>query len=125
MSDATIYLVGISSNSLFSMGVMSYLRRPLRLALIDLCGTADRATFWCAFSNVISFLFPLLFMLSYRPFWPTPSDSWLWVFSETFMLGVLGLVFPMVFLGILMGCFSSRGEVSLIGQKQLDPSRSS
>jgi len=125
MSDATVYLVGIGANCVFSFGAMSHLRRPLRLALIDLSGTADRASFWCAFSDVISFLFPLLFMLSYRPFWPTPSDSWLWVFSETFMLGLLGLIFPLVFLGILMGCFSSRGEIPAIAQKQSDMSRSS
>jgi hypothetical protein len=44
-----------------------YLARHLRSLLIELCGTAERANFWMAFSNVTLVLVPLIFALDYRP----------------------------------------------------------
>lgn len=109
MSDVTVFVLGVSTISVFSFGVMAYLRRPLRLALTDLCGTADRASFWCAFSNLTLFLFPLLLMLNYRPVW-SAGMAWPWALSEIFMLGLLGFVVPLFFLAIVVGCFSCRGD---------------
>ena len=40
---------------------------PMRILLVDLCGSAERANFWTAFSNVTVALVPLLFALNYHP----------------------------------------------------------
>jgi hypothetical protein len=115
MSEPTIFALGISGASLFSVGVMIYLHRPLRSVLTDLCGTADRASFWCAFSNITLFLLPLLFMLDYRPDEP-PNSAWLWSLAEIFKRGLLGLSLTVVVLGIVMGSFIRRGDVRPIAQ---------
>jgi hypothetical protein len=117
MSDATIFALGITGTSAFSVGVMSYLYRPLRSVLTDLCGTADRASFWCAFSNITLFLLPLLFMLDYRPD-ASSNEIWLWSLAEIFKRGLLGLALTVVGLGIVMGSFIRRTDVPSIAQRR-------
>jgi hypothetical protein len=117
MSDATVFALGITGASAISVSVMAYLHRPLRSVLTDLCGTADRASFWCAFSNITLFLLPLLFMLDFRP--EDPSNSvWLWSLAEIFKRGLLGLSLTVVVLGIVMGSFIRRGDVRPIAQQR-------
>jgi hypothetical protein len=52
---------------LVSTGVVFYVAKHLRLLLIELCGTTERANFWLAFSNVSLVLVPTIFALDYRP----------------------------------------------------------
>jgi TRAP-type mannitol/chloroaromatic compound transport system permease large subunit len=112
MSEPTIFTLGISGTVLISMGVMTYLQRPLRSVLTDLCGTADRASFWGAFSNITLFLLPLLFLLGYRPE-DAPGAAPLWSFAEVFERGLLGLALTVVVLGIVMGSFIRRVDARL------------
>jgi hypothetical protein len=116
MSEPTIFALGISGASAISVAVMFYLHRPLRSVLTDLCGTADRASFWCAFSNITLFLLPLLFMLDYRP--EESNSIWLWSLAEIFKRGLLGLSLTVVVLGIVMGSFIRRGDVPSIAQQR-------
>jgi hypothetical protein len=117
MNEPTIFALGVGGASLISVGVMVYLHRPLRALLTDLCGTADRASFWCAFSNITLFLLPLLFMLDY-----TPDDSsnliWLWPLAEIFKRGLLGLSLTVVVLGIVLGSFIRRCDVRSIAPQR-------
>jgi hypothetical protein len=113
MSEPTIFATGILGIAALSVGVMSYLHRPLRAVLTDLCGTADRASFWCAFSNITLVLMPLLFMLDYRPE-ETPGSLWVWSLAEVFKRGLVGLSITVVVLGIVMGSFIRRGDVHSI-----------
>jgi hypothetical protein len=117
MSEPTIFALGVSGASAISVAVMVYLRRPLRALLTDLCGTADRASFWCAFSNITLFLLPLLFMLDY-----TPDDSstliWLWPLADILKRGLLGLSLTVVVLGIVLGSFIRRCDVRPIAQQR-------
>ena len=46
---------------------LEYVAKHLRSLLIQLCGTAERANFWLAFSNVSPVLVPLIFALDYKP----------------------------------------------------------
>ncbi|HEY4837636.1 MAG TPA: hypothetical protein VIH72_03455 [Candidatus Acidoferrales bacterium] len=110
MSEPTIFALGISGASAISVGVMFYLRRPLRALLTDLCGTADRASFWCAFSNITLFLLPLLFMLDYSPD-DSSNSIWLWPLANIFKRGLLGLSLTVVVLGIVLGSFIRRCDV--------------
>ena len=52
MTAVTVFLADVGVTSGVSLIVVAYLRRPLRAILADLCGTAERAKFWSAFSNV-------------------------------------------------------------------------
>lgn len=117
MREPTIFALGISGASAISVGVMFYLHRPLRSVLTDLCGTADRASFWCAFSNITLFLLPLLFMLDYRPE-ESAGAIWLWPLAEIFKRGLLGLSLTVVVLGIVMGSFIRRGDVRSIAHQR-------
>jgi hypothetical protein len=117
MSDPTIFARGISGTSALSVGVMVYLHRPLRSVLTDLCGTADRASFWCAFSNITLFLLPLVFMLDFRPE-ESSNSIWLWSLAEIFKRGLLGLSLTVVVLGIVMGSFIRRSDVRSIASQR-------
>lgn len=45
--------------------VCAVLTRPLRRLLLELCGTAERARFWVAYSDVMIFLAPLVFIVAF------------------------------------------------------------
>jgi len=47
--------------------VVRYMRPFLRKALLDLCGTEDRAQFWTAFSNILLIGLPMIIALNYQP----------------------------------------------------------
>jgi hypothetical protein len=117
MHASTIFAVGLLLISAFSVSVIAYLNRPLRSVLTDICGTQDRASFWCAFSNITLFLFPLLFMLDYRPDESSVS-AWLWYLADLAERGLLGLVLTVVVLGIVMGSFIRRCDARSIAQSR-------
>lgn len=110
MNDPIIFALGIGFASALSVVAMAYLHRPLRAVLIDLCGTADRAAFWCAFSNITLFLFPLILMLDYQPD-ATSSHMWLWMLAAILKRGLLGLAISVIALGFVIATFIRRGEI--------------
>ena len=67
MTETTQYLTGLGMSLVISFVVVIYLRPHLRAILVELCGTAERAAFWVAFTNIAVCLFPLVFAI-YR--WP-------------------------------------------------------
>jgi hypothetical protein len=67
MTLASVFLVDLALTVLICTAIVLYLARHLRSLLIELCGTAERANFWMAFSNVTLVLVPLIFALDYRP----------------------------------------------------------
>jgi hypothetical protein len=97
-SGAAVFLVGLALTSVLSFIVALYLNRHIRNLLTDLCGTQERADFWRAFTNVVLFLFPLLFVLNYRP----DDILWIWNLSSELMRGLLGLVMTVLVLGIVI-----------------------
>lgn len=100
MSDPIIFSLGIAAASGLSVATLVHLHRPLRAILTDLCGTSDRASFWCAFSNITLFLVPLIFMLDYQP--EPSSGEWLWVLAAVVKRGILGLTITVVTLGFVI-----------------------
>lgn len=65
MSIVDVYLAGAITTLLITMIEVIYFRKPLHAILVDLCGTAERANFWRAFSNVTFALIPLVFALEH------------------------------------------------------------
>ena len=70
MSTTLVFITDVCVTLFVCIGLVSYVRTNLRSLLIEFCGTAERANFWLAFSNVSLVLVPLIFALDYRPeFW--------------------------------------------------------
>ncbi|HYL62652.1 MAG TPA: hypothetical protein VE077_08515 [Candidatus Methylomirabilis sp.] len=67
MTSATAFLVGAVFAAIICVGIVAYLKNHLRLLLIELCGTAERASFWLALCNVTLVAIPVIFVLGYRP----------------------------------------------------------
>ena len=67
MNPITVYLTGLGLSAVFALSAVLYLRPHLRRILVDLCGTEPRADFWCAFTNVVLVLVPLVFALHATP----------------------------------------------------------
>jgi hypothetical protein len=67
MTIARLYLLDLGVTLVVSILVLAYLRGPLQSILTDLCATAERASFWTAFSIVTLLLVPLIFAMNYQP----------------------------------------------------------
>jgi len=69
MSPTVVFLSDLTLAVLVCTGVVFYVAKHLRLLLIELRGTTERANFWLAFSNVslVLVLVPTIFALDDRP----------------------------------------------------------
>ena len=67
MNTIVSFLIEVALTLLISSLLIRYLRPFLRKILVDLCGTADRAQFWLAFSSILLMGMPVLFALNYSP----------------------------------------------------------
>jgi hypothetical protein len=67
MSLTGVFLLDLVLTVIVSLGMLSYLSKHLRVLLVELCGTTERARFWLAFSNIALILVPLILALDYRP----------------------------------------------------------
>lgn len=67
MTPENVFFLDVLLAALICIVVVMYVKNHLRSLLIELCGTAERASFWLAFCNVALVLVPLIFALSYEP----------------------------------------------------------
>jgi len=67
MSPTSVFVGDLTLTVLVCMAIAAYTTKHLRSLLIELCGTAERANFWLAFSNISLILVPLIFALDYKP----------------------------------------------------------
>jgi hypothetical protein len=67
MNPTVALLSDVALAVVLSVGIVAYVKGHLRTLLIEICGTAERASFWLAFSNVTLVLVPLIFVLDYKP----------------------------------------------------------
>jgi len=67
MNVSLLFATGLLCTVALSTAVVSYIRQPLRRLLVELCGNAERAEFWTAFSALSVGLVPLIFALGYTP----------------------------------------------------------
>ena len=110
MGIVTTFLAGLGITLASTVLVVVYLQGPLKTILIDLCGTAERARFWTAFSNVTLVLIPAIFALHHHP----ENGSFP---SMVFELGaqlegaLSGLVVSIVVLGLVLSAFIPRRTI--------------
>src|SRR5205085_11984384 len=98
------FVTGLTLTLCISILIVVYLRRPLLQLLTDLCGSAERAAFWTAFSAVTVGLVPVIFALAQEP----AQDSKLPVFleiAEQLKWGLIGMVISVLLLGWIVGRF--------------------
>lgn len=67
MTQTSVFLIDLTLTLSICVGVVGYVAKHLKSLVVELCGTAERASFWLAFSNVSLVLIPLIFALDYRP----------------------------------------------------------
>ncbi len=96
------FACGVGTTLLTAFLVVRYLHGPLRTQLRELCGNADRAEFWTAFSNVTVILTPAIFAMLVDPLAGTPA---LLAIITQLRWGLVGLVFSVLMLGWILGRF--------------------
>lgn len=109
MSRTTAFLAGLAFLSLACMGIVAYVSKHLRTLLIELCGTAERASFWLAFSNVSLVLVPLIFAISYKPE-SGPDTTVVFEMAAQLKYGLIGFVTTLSFLAIILFRFIPRAK---------------
>src|SRR5213082_1237144 len=67
MHPTAAFLTDVGLVAVLSLALVAYVKPHLNALLMELCGTAERARFWLAFSNVTLVLVPLIFALDYKP----------------------------------------------------------
>jgi hypothetical protein len=110
MTPVVVFLAGLTLTMGVVFLVLLYLQSPLQAILTDLCGAAERARFWTAFSNITLFLVPFVLALDHRP---TPNDiqSGVFAISDQVESAVNGLIVSTVILGIVLSWHISRSPL--------------
>jgi uncharacterized membrane protein YhaH (DUF805 family) len=107
MSPTVIFAVGVAGTGAACLGVILYFAPHLRKLLIELCGTAERADFWLAFSNVMLFLVPVIFAL-----WVPPDSgqdvSAIVQVAAQLKWALAGLVISVLSMGIVLSAYIPR-----------------
>ena len=109
MNPVSLFLTGVAVTALLSIAVVWYLKPSLQDVLVDLCGTANRASFWTAFSTVTVALTPMMFALHYRPDAGAPHA----VFEIGTQLewALAGLLLSVILLGVVLAKFIPRESI--------------
>jgi hypothetical protein len=109
----TVYAYLLSVLALFatSIGVVIFLRRPLALVLVELCGGEHRADLW---SRLLAAVVPLTSLFFSLLFSPTKDATELQVALRVARSGLLGLLVSlgvlMFFLLVFVGRYESRED---------------
>jgi hypothetical protein len=107
MTVSLVFGCGLAITLLAAFAVVRYLSGPLRTQLKELCGNADRAQFWTAFSNVTVVLTPAIFAMLVDPSAGPGIPALLAVVGQV-RWGLIGLVGSVLMLGWILGRFISR-----------------
>jgi hypothetical protein len=111
MNAVSNFLIGLALTMGAVFFALLYLRKPLQAILADLCGTAERARFWAAFSNVTLFLVPFVLALDHR----ADSDagqSMIFAISGQMESAIIGFVVSVVVLGFVLSTFIARNRLA-------------
>jgi len=103
MNPVGLFLIGVSVTATLSVAVVWYLKPSLQEVLVDLCGTATRASFWTAFSTVTVALTPMMFALHYRPDAAAPHA--VFEIGSQIEWALAGLLLSVLLLGIVLAKF--------------------
>jgi uncharacterized membrane protein YhaH (DUF805 family) len=109
MNPTMAYLAGVGLVTVLSVGLVAYVKTHLKALLVELCGTAERASFWLAFSNVTLVLVPLIFALDYRP--ESGSDrNLIFEMGAQLKYAIIGFVVALSSLAVILFRFIPRSN---------------
>jgi uncharacterized membrane protein YhaH (DUF805 family) len=116
MNPTTAFLVDIGVVAILSAGLVAYVKSHLKTLLVELCGTAERASFWLAFSNVTLVLVPLIFALDYNPEFG-PDRNFVFEMATQLKHAIIGFVIALSLLAIVLFRFIPRNKANApVGQ---------
>ena len=115
MSATTVFALGSLGTLAVGVGVVWYLRRPLRNILIELCGNEQRAEFWTAFSAVVLGVVPVIFAIACRPA-PGPDTPAVFELADQLKWGLIGLTGSVLMVGWVVGRSIVRWEARAAGK---------
>jgi uncharacterized membrane protein YhaH (DUF805 family) len=107
MSVSLLFAIGLLCTLAVSGAVVGYIRQPLRRLLVELCGNAERAEFWTAFSAITIGLVPLIFALGYTPSLAAGAAAVMEVGNQL-RWALIGMVASVLALGWIVGRFIPR-----------------
>lgn len=117
MSLSVAFLLDIVFAALLFVGIVTYVKKHLKTLLVELCGTAERASFWLAFSNVTLVLVPLIFALDYKPEFG-PEKTAIFEMATQLKYALIGFVITLGSLALVPFRFIPREKNNLAGAPQ-------
>lgn len=105
MNAPVIFSFGMAATFGAALTVVAYLNKPLHQLLIELCGTAERAAFWAAFSNVALVVTPLIFAATCTPSARQPA---VFAIATQLKWSFVGLLLALVVIAWAMSRFIPR-----------------
>jgi hypothetical protein len=111
MSPTIAFLFDVALAVATSVGIVVYVKKHLRSLLIELCGSAERANFWLAFSNVTLVLVPLIFALDYK-LKLGPDKNLVLEMAAQFKYALIGSIITLGILAFVMFRFIPRDRAS-------------
>lgn len=109
MNPTVAFLTDIVFVAILSLGLVRYVKPHLNALLVELCGMAERASFWLAFSNVTLVLVPLIFALNYEPEF-APNRNVIFEMATQLKYALIGFVTAFSFLAIILFRFVPRDK---------------
>ncbi len=112
MNPITAFLVDVGLVAVLSVGLVAYVKRHLHTLLIELCGSAERASFWLAFSNVTLVLVPLIFALDHKPEFG-PDRNFVYEMATQLKHAIIGFVIALSSLAVILLRFIPRDKANV------------
>jgi hypothetical protein len=112
-----IFIADLFLTILVCAGVVLYIRVHLTPLVTELCGSATRAQFWLAFSNITLVLVPVIFALSAEPEL-VPGKPSTFAMAEHLKLSLLGLASSLAVLAVVLVSFIRRFPVSPVPERE-------
>jgi hypothetical protein len=110
VSASVVFICGLAITLLVSLAVVVYLKSPLQRILIQLCGNAERAAFWSAFSSVAISIVPALFAIQAHPDAGSPAPA-IFELADQLKWGLAGLVLTLTITAWVIGRFIARTPI--------------
>ena len=104
MNVVYLFLIEVFISLLPSFLIVIFWSKPLRLILLDLCGTEARAEFWLVYSNLMLLITPLLFVFIFGLSSKSEGVDFLFL-KYAFGCAMFGDFFSMLVIGLQISKF--------------------
>jgi hypothetical protein len=110
-----VFAIGLGVSLMLCLLVVSYLNKPLKRILVELCGTEERATFWVQITHLSFVLMALLMALGYQP---DAEQVLLFQLSHHLSKTLIGMLVITGFLALTVSRFIRRREKAGLTSQQ-------